>query len=132
MSAYVSVELQQQVRSHFQECCAYCHTFEPLSVVPFEMEHIIPLSVGGSTDFDNLCLACPVCNRHKSNRQVALDPLTDREVALFHPHEQQWHEHFAWITGSTELTGLTTHGRCTIAALQMNRPRLIALRSLWI
>jgi 5-methylcytosine-specific restriction endonuclease McrA len=53
MSAYVSVELQQQVRSHFQECCAYCHTCEPLSVVPFEMEHIIPLSVGGSNWINN-------------------------------------------------------------------------------
>lgn len=42
---------------------AYCRTPEALTVTTFEFEHIIPLSAGGQTVFDNLCLACP-CNKY--------------------------------------------------------------------
>lgn len=41
MSAYIPVELQQKVRTHFRNCCAYCRTAEALTVVIFEFEHII-------------------------------------------------------------------------------------------
>ncbi|MEP0883713.1 hypothetical protein NDI49_19350 [Trichocoleus sp. ST-U3] len=46
MSAYIPVELQRQVRTHFRDCCAYCRTAESLTVAIFEFEHIIPRSVG--------------------------------------------------------------------------------------
>jgi hypothetical protein len=47
VSAYISVELQRQVRSHFRDCCAYCRTAEALTVAIFEFEHIVPRSAGG-------------------------------------------------------------------------------------
>jgi len=34
----------------------------------FEIDHIIPLSRGGSHEVDNLTIACPSCNRQKSNK----------------------------------------------------------------
>ncbi len=46
-------------------CCAYCR------VVLFgvwEVEHMVPLSRGGADRLSNICLACPPCNRRKSNR----------------------------------------------------------------
>jgi hypothetical protein len=132
MSAYISVELQRQVRTHFAHCCAYCQTSETLTVAIFEFEHIIPRSVGGQTHFENLCLACPTCNRYKANHQTAPDPVTRNVVSLFHPQRQLWTDHFTWGEAATEIVGLTAVGRATIAALRMNRPQLIRVRRMWV
>ncbi|HEY9747070.1 MAG TPA: HNH endonuclease signature motif containing protein [Allocoleopsis sp.] len=132
MSAYVPVELQRQIRSYFANCCAYCRTAEALTATTFEFEHIIPRSAGGETSFENLCLSCPSCNRHKASRQFAPDLTTQQEVALFHPQLQAWTDHFSWNESATEIIGLTPTGRATIAALQMNRPQLIRVRRMWV
>lgn len=131
MSVYISVELQRQLRAHFANACAYCHTAEALTVVTFEFEHIIPLVAGGQTTFENLCLACPTCNRHKAHRQTAPDPATQQIVVLFRPHQQLWSAHFTWSEDTTEIIGLTPSGRATIVLLKMNRPQLIRLRHMW-
>ncbi len=132
MSAYVSVELKSRIRDHFVNCCAYCHTAENLTVAIFEVEHIVPRSKGGATIFENICLACPTCNRYKSDRTTAIDPRTLKEVALFHPHRDAWSKHFAWNDAATELVAQTPTGRATIAALRMNREQLIRVRSMWV
>ena len=132
MSVYISVELQKQVRHCFADCCAYCHTAESLTVTTFEFEHIIPPSAGGETVFENLCLACPSCNRYKATRQTAIDPNTQDEVKLFHPQQQAWIKHFAWSEDATEIVGITPVGRGTISVLKMNRPQLTRVRKMWV
>lgn len=132
MSAYIPVELQRQIRSHFANCCTYCRTAESLAVTTFEFEHIVPLSKGGETIFKNLCLACPSCNRYKAIRQTATDPMTQTEVSLFHPQYQAWVDHFAWNEEAIEIVGLTPTGRATIDVLKMNRPQLLRVRRLWV
>jgi 5-methylcytosine-specific restriction endonuclease McrA len=74
VSVYISVELKKKIRSHFANLCAYCRTAEALTVTTLEFEHIIPLSSGGKTVFENLCLACPSCNGYKATRQTGIDP----------------------------------------------------------
>ncbi|PZV11723.1 MAG: HNH endonuclease [Leptolyngbya sp.] len=125
MSAYISVELQRQVRDRFANCCAYCRTAEALTVTTFELEHITPRSADGETVLKNLCLSCPSCNRYKAQRQTATDPLTEEMVSLFHPQLQAWTDHFAWSGDATEIIGLTPIGRATIAALKVNRPQTL-------
>ena len=132
MSAYISVELQRLIREHFKDCCAYCQTSEHLTVTNFEFEHIQPRSAGGETNFENLCLSCPSCNRYKSSRQTAIDPLTREQVVLFNPQKQLWNDHFKWNQNQTEIIGITTEGRATIEALRMNRPQLIRVRAMWV
>lgn len=117
MSEYISENLKQQIYNYFANCCAYCLSANSLMPVTFECEHIIPRSAGGKTVFENLCLACPMCNRYKSSRQNVPDPQTQEIVALFHPHLQKWTEHFAWNESNTEIIGLTAVGRATIFAL---------------
>lgn len=131
MSDYIPVALRKRVRSHFMQCCGYCKTLESLTVVTFEVEHIIPRSLGGLTEFENLCLACPSCNRFKSNRLYCL---TDDglECRLFHPQNDPWLEHFDWSVNGTLIVGLTDIGKATIRLLRMNRPQLIEVRSLWV
>lgn len=132
MSAYISVQLQQRVRAAFGDRCAYCQTAEALTVSVFEFDHIIPRSAGGQTTFENLCLACPSCNRYKAAHQTAIDPATEQAVSLFHPQTEKWVDHFAWNADATELEGLSSIGRATISALMMNRPQLIRVRKLWV
>ncbi|MEH2081569.1 MAG: HNH endonuclease signature motif containing protein [Nostoc sp.] len=132
MSVYIPIELKNKIRSHFANLCAYCRTAEALTVTTFEFEHIIPLSSGGETVFENLCLACPSCNRYKATRQTAIDPNTQNEVKLFNPQQQLWADHFTWSEDTTEIVGLTTIGRATISTLKMNRLQLTRVRKMWV
>jgi HNH endonuclease len=132
MSAYISVEMQRQIRNQFANCCAYCRTAESLTVTTFEFEHIIPRSAGGETLIENLCLSCPSCNRYKAQRQKAPDLVTEEIVPLFHAQRQNWSEHFQWSEDGTEIIGLTPIGRATISVLRMNRPQVTSVRRLWV
>ena len=98
----------------------------------FEFEHIQPRAAGGETVYENLCFACPSCNRHKGDRQSALDPDSGERVPFFHPQKQSWTDHLAWSEDGSNIIGLTAIGQTTIAALQMNRPALIRLRGMWV
>lgn len=132
MSVYIPIHLRQQVRHLFNDMCAYCQTAESLTVAIFEIEHIEPLSVGGETVLNNLCLACPTCNRYKGTYQLAVDPQTDERVPIFHPNKQNWFDHFVWGANNAEIIGLTSTGRATISLLKMNRPQIIRLRKMWV
>lgn len=131
MSIHITSSLRQQVRGRFQGCCAYCRTPESLVATTFEIEHIVPRSAGGETILDNLCLACPTCNRHKASFQVSLDPLTNQLVLLFNPNVQSWADHFRWDQDDSKIIGTTSTGRATVELLRMNRPELTRMRKLW-
>ncbi|TAD75961.1 MAG: HNH endonuclease [Oscillatoriales cyanobacterium] len=100
--------------------------------INLEVEHIQPQAAGGLTRLDNLCLACPSCNRYKGSRQTAVDPDSGEIVSLFHPQKQIWIEHFSWINDASQIAGKTAIGRATMVALQVNRPALVAVRKLWV
>jgi len=100
-------------------------------VTRFEIDHIVPVSAGGATEESNLCMACPSCNRYKGAHQTAIDPVSQQNVALFHPRRDVWEEHFAWDEQQIRIIGLTLTGRATIEKLRMNRQSLVRLRTLW-
>lgn len=131
MSAYIPVELRRQVAERAKGYCAYCRSVEHLMGITFEVDHIIPEASGGRTVLENLCLSCPVCNRAKAKRLLATDPVTQELVPLFHPLQEEWHDHFQWIENGNQLLGLTPSGRATINALRMNRDAIIQLRHYW-
>ncbi len=132
MSSYIAVSLRQTISARYLECCAYCQSAEFLMGVTFEIEHIIPEARGGQTILENLCLSCPHCNRHKATRTSGYDLLTGLTVPLFHPHNEEWADHFLWNENGTILLGLTPTGRATIEALEINRPMIVQLRSYWV
>jgi HNH endonuclease len=94
---------------------------ESLQGATFHVEHVIPRSKGGESTLENLALACPRCNLHKAYKTTAPDPLTGEQVALFHPLEQQWPEHFRFK--GHEMEGLTAIGRATVVLLDLNHLR---------
>jgi hypothetical protein len=132
VSVYIAASLRRRIRARFADCCAYCRTTEALSVSIFEFEHIIPRAAGGTTVYENLCFSCPTCNRWKSDRTTALDTATQQGVALFHPQQEFWTDHFTWSDDATTIIGRTPVGRATISLLRMNRPQLVRARRLWV
>src|SRR5580704_3646719 len=74
--------------------CEYCRAPEAIFNLPFEVEHIIPSSRGGSGDLANLALSCRACNLYKADRTTGLDPETRSEVSLFDPRSGSWDHHF--------------------------------------
>lgn len=112
--------------------CAYCHTLTAITGARLVVDHIVPDAAGGRTEFDNLCLACHSCNEFKGACTLALDPLTDEEVRIFHPRKDRWTEHFRWSPDGTELVGITAIGRATLLALKMNHPLIVQARRLWV
>jgi hypothetical protein len=131
VSTYVPAALRRQIRARFADHCAYCQTAEALTVATFEIDHIIPRVAAGETEFDNLCLACPSCNRYKSDRQTGVSSELGQSVALFHPQREPWSEHFTWSSDSSEIIALTPTGQATVEALRMNRLQLVRLCRLW-
>jgi hypothetical protein len=96
------------------------------------IEHIVPLSHGGTSDETNLWLACAWCNSYKGDRTHALDPITGEEVPLFNPRAQRWLDHFQWSEDGTQIAGLTPTGRATVLALRLNNEFILAARRHWV
>jgi hypothetical protein len=125
----VLTEVQDEVRRRANFLCEYCHASEQWQYVPFTVDHVIPLSRGGSDTLDNLALACFHCNRRKSDKLTAFDSETSSEVALFNPRLDVWNDHFGWSEDALRIVGVTPVGRATIERLQLNRERAINIRA---
>jgi 5-methylcytosine-specific restriction endonuclease McrA len=106
--------------------CEYCGMHQTLQGATFHVEHIVPSSRGGPSTEDNLALACPTCNLHKSDRVESPDPESSALAPLFHPRTQQWADHFRW--DNYEVVGTTPTGRATVSALDLNHPRRVLIR----
>lgn len=124
----VSAAIRAKVEARANGLCEYCLLPDEFSSQSFSIEHIIPQSKQGTSELDNLALACLACNNSKYDKTEAIDPVNQQKVALFHPRLDVWNEHFAWSNDFLELVGLTSKGRATIQALKMNRDRHIRLR----
>jgi 5-methylcytosine-specific restriction endonuclease McrA len=129
--SYIPRTLRERVAAQARHRCGYCLTSEAIVGTPMEIDHIIPESIGGQTEENNLWLACSLCNDHKSDRIAALDPSTGEIVRLFDPRHQVWNEHFAWTAEGDRIVGLTPIGRATVVALNLNRPSLVKARQAW-
>ncbi len=127
----ISKRLVQQVRQRADQRCEYCQSPEWLTGQLCQIDHIQPRTNGGATALENLCLACAACNGFKLDRTTAVDPVSKQTVALFHPRQQVWSDHFEWNADQTEIVGLSVCGRATVIALKMNRPLAVAARAMW-
>jgi 5-methylcytosine-specific restriction endonuclease McrA len=59
-------EVKEYLLAKWNRKCAYCG----VENVPFEIEHILAKSKGGSNRVSNLCLSCHSCNQSKGNKPV--------------------------------------------------------------
>lgn len=132
MAPPVSAALRLQLVDVDDHRCAYCLSPQANSGIPVTIDHIFPLSKGGTDTFENLCFACYRCNLHKGSRVEAVDPLSGETTQLFHPRRDHWDEHFAWDEFGLKIAGLTPVGRATVTALNLNNAVIVDARRNWV
>jgi hypothetical protein len=97
-----------------------------------EIEHLTPVSLGGTDARESLRLSCHKCNKLRSNLLVAIDPLTQQEVRLFNPRCDPWGDYFLWQDEGLFMISRTAIGRATVAALRLNDSYHQSARSVWM
>lgn len=129
---------RQFVRQRAKYMCEYCHSPEKISTSRFTIDHIVPQSLNGSDELDNLALACRRCNERRYNFTTGFDLETQTTVSLFNPRQQLWSEHFIWTTDGVNIVGITPTGRATCTRLDLNDDRyddedsIRAARRFWV
>jgi hypothetical protein len=91
---------------------------QDLAEASHEIDHVIAEKHSGPTTLENLALACFPCNNHKGPNVAGVDPETGHVTRLFHPRQDDWHEHFVWR--GPVLVGRTAIGRVTVEVLAIN------------
>jgi 5-methylcytosine-specific restriction endonuclease McrA len=123
---YIPAELRRQVIERAGGCCEYCRMQIVDRLLPFEIDHIIAEKHGGTTDIDNLCVACYRCTSFKGSDIASADPETGNATYLYHPRQDRWQDHFQ--LDNAVITPLTPEGRVTTFILRLNMPIHIAQR----
>lgn len=127
---YITATEESQIIERAKRLCEYCRCSMDYSAQPFVIDHIVPISEGGTTTMENLAFACGGCNGHKYTKVQALDPVSRELVSLYNPRTQKWLDNFVWSDDFLQAVGLTAIGRATINALQINRSGVVNMRKL--
>jgi len=117
MARWISAELRQTVADRAKELCEYCLIAEAATFYGCEVDHIISLKHGGSTEPDNLAYACALCNRAKGSDIGSLSTAGEF-TRFFNPRTDRWSDHFR-LEGAT-IRSLTTIGDVTARILGFN------------
>lgn len=120
MSTYVPAALHRRVIERAGDRCEYCLFPQRLTLLAFEMEHIISEKHGGETSLENLALAYPYCNRAKGTDLGSIDPEINQLTPFFNPRVQNWQDHFS-LDGAI-IVPLTPEARVSVFILQLNDP----------
>ena len=120
------------VASRAGHICEYCHAPEAVFNLPFEVEHIKPLSQDGDDSENNLALSCRSCNLYKSDAISGFDEESQNQTRLFNPRLDVWNEHFAINYKTSEIEGFSAIGRVTVSRLRMNGNAQVAARIQWL
>ncbi len=119
-------DLERRAWRRAQDRCEYCRLPPEGSRLTFPIDHVTAKQHGGRTEFDNLALSCPHCNRYKGPNIAGLNPIDGSLTRLFNPRRDRWDDHFSW--DGLALVGLTAVGRATVQVLAINAPVMIAIR----
>lgn len=83
-------------------CCCYCgEQWLTDHHRVWDLEHVVPKALHPQFMFEprNLAIACPDCNRAKSDRETLVDPAvveyptSAADFYVVHPHFDEWSEH---------------------------------------
>lgn len=128
----ISTKVREIVRQTARNRCGFCLFQEYYSLSVFQIDHLIPLAKGGRDEEENLWLVCEPCNRAKSDKTEGFDSATNSNALIFNPRTQNWDEHFEWSDHYTRIIGKTPSGRITVAELNLNKERIVAVRREWV
>ena len=117
MARWISDELRQIVADRAKQLCEYCLIAEVDTFYGCEIDHIISLKHGGSSDSENLAYACALCNRAKGS-DVGSILKTGDFIRFFNPRSDHWAIHFR-LDGAT-IQPLTPIGEVTARIFGFN------------
>ena len=117
MARWISAENRQAVASRANFLCEYCLIAEADTFYGCEVDHIVSLKHGGSSEPDNLAYACALCNRAKGSDIGSISPVGEF-TRFFNPRTDSWVEHFR-LEGAT-IQPLTTVGEGTANILRLD------------
>ena len=117
MARWISAELRQTIANRAKLLCEYCLIVESDTFYGCEVDHIINLKHGGSSEPENLAYACALCNRAKGS-DVGFSFYVWRIHAVF----QSAHRPMGRTLSSegASLQPLTTIGEVTARILGFN------------
>jgi uncharacterized protein (TIGR02646 family) len=122
-SRYRHIDIKAALIQETAGKCAYCES-KILHVTYGDVEHIVPksLCLEKTFEWENLTLACDVCNTKKANHFGNHDDFVD-------PYVVDPREHFNFL-GATILPKLESNRAfSTYSTLKLNRPELLERRS---
>jgi hypothetical protein len=128
----ISEKLKTKIRQTAKFRCGFCLFQEYYSHAKFHIDHIIPISKGGTNVEENLWLVCEICNRAKSDKINGFDAVTNSIAPIFNPRTQTWSKHFEWRENYSIIIGKTPIGRVTVLELNLNKPRIVRIRKNWV
>lgn len=120
------LECRERVERRAGRRCEYCRAPQPVTGVRYHLDHILPESLGGTDDSDDLALACPMCNNHKSAHVLGADGW------LFNPREDDWDNYFVFDPVTLQVRGRTAEGQGTVDRLRLNDAIQIEGRRHWV
>lgn len=116
MARRISAELRQTIADRATLLCEYCLIAEADTFYGCEVDHIISLKHGGSSEPDNLAYACALCNRAKGSDVGSVSTLGEF-TRFFNPRTDRWAEHFRLEDAIQPLTSI---GEVTARILGFN------------
>ncbi|MEA5460986.1 HNH endonuclease signature motif containing protein [Arcicella sp. LKC2W] len=118
MSRYISEKDRQFIAQCASYCCEYCLYSDDDTLFKHQIDHIISLKHGGSSDLENLAYACFLCNNSKgSDVGTILLPGTTF-IRFYNPRTDNWNDHFELYHGV--IYAKSQIGQATIKILEMN------------
>lgn len=117
MARWISHELRQTIAARANLLCEYCLVAEADTFYGCEVDHIISLKHGGSSEADNLAYACALCNRSKGS-DIGSISRAGEFARFFNPRTDRWAEHF--LLEHAVIRPLTTVGEVTAHILEFN------------
>lgn len=115
---YKHVEIKNSIKLETAGKCMYCESYIT-HVYPGDVEHIIPKSVFPSLTFnwENLSLACSICNNKKRDYY-------DPNLPLLNPYVDTVNEHVRLFGPLLMHINDSRRGEATLKIIQLNRHEL--------
>jgi hypothetical protein len=117
MARWISDQLRQTVADRANLLCEYCLIAEADTFYGCEVDHIISLKHGGSSELENLAYACALCNRAKGS-DVGSVSTSGEFTRFFNPRTDRWAEQFR-LEGAS-IQPLTAIGEVTVRIFGFN------------
>lgn len=117
MARWISAELRQTIAHRANLLCEYCLIAEADTFYGCEVDHIISLKHGGSSEPENLAYACALCNRAKGS-DVGSVSSSSEFTRFFNPRRDRWAEHFR--LDQATINPLTNIGEVTARIFGFN------------